>query len=104
MAARGISRQNDSLLQTLSVSVYVYAILLLFLCHFLLNVSNSVSYLTFSFCVFIPVPVLHRCEEDHVWSPYVAEWWNTWSNVPGIALGVMGILHCATPRLHAAAP
>ncbi|OQS05427.1 hypothetical protein THRCLA_02437 [Thraustotheca clavata] len=29
-----------------------------------------------------------KCEDNYVWSYYIAEWWNSWSNVPSIALAV----------------
>ncbi|KAF0703173.1 hypothetical protein AaE_015510 [Aphanomyces astaci] len=28
------------------------------------------------------------CEDNYAWSHYVAEWWNTWSNVPWIIIAV----------------
>ena len=34
------------------------------------------------------------CEANYAWSPYIAEWWNTWSSVLYILLGLRG-LHAA---------
>ena len=33
----------------------------------------------------------HRCENDYVYSYYIAEWWNSWSNVPGFLLGALAV-------------
>ncbi len=32
------------------------------------------------------------CEKNYAWSRFIAEWWNTWSNVPGLALGVAAMV------------
>jgi hypothetical protein len=32
-----------------------------------------------------------RCEDDYTHSFYIAEWWNSWSNVPGFFIGALAI-------------
>lgn len=34
------------------------------------------------------------CEPNYVWSPYVAEWWNTVSSLAIVASGLMGVWNC----------
>ena len=46
---------------------------------------------------------IRRCEDNHAWSYYIAEWWHTWSNVPPIILGLTGLWlaeknHAKQPR------
>ena len=36
------------------------------------------------------------CEENYVWSHYIAEWWNTWSNVPPLVLALGAMIAAST--------
>ena len=33
----------------------------------------------------------HRCEENYAWTRYIAEWWNTWSNLPICLAGLWAV-------------
>ncbi|OQR97996.1 alkaline ceramidase 3-like [Thraustotheca clavata] len=35
-----------------------------------------------------PTSSVDWCEDNYVWSYYIAEWWNSWSNVPPMMLAV----------------
>ncbi|KDO22520.1 hypothetical protein SPRG_11704 [Saprolegnia parasitica CBS 223.65] len=35
-----------------------------------------------------PTSSVDWCEDNYVWSYYIAEWWNSWSNVPPLALAL----------------
>ncbi|CAI8058136.1 Alkaline ceramidase 3 [Geodia barretti] len=46
-----------------------------------------------------PTSTLDWCEENHAWSPYVAEFWNTLSNMAMVLPGLIGMWSCATNGL-----
>ncbi|OQR91029.1 alkaline ceramidase 3-like [Achlya hypogyna] len=35
-----------------------------------------------------PTSSVDWCEDNYVWSYYIAEWWNSWSNIPPLVLAV----------------
>lgn len=43
------------------------------------------------------------CEPNYVWSTYIAEWWNAWSSLAYVCLGLLGarrFWHSDLPRIH----
>ncbi|EQC35291.1 hypothetical protein SDRG_07516 [Saprolegnia diclina VS20] len=38
-----------------------------------------------------PTSSIDWCEDNYVWSYYIAEWWNSWSNVPPLVLALYAL-------------
>ncbi|KDO22518.1 hypothetical protein SPRG_11702 [Saprolegnia parasitica CBS 223.65] len=38
-----------------------------------------------------PTSTVDWCEDNYVWSYYIAEWWNSWSNVPPLLLALYAL-------------
>lgn len=40
----------------------------------------------------VPTSSVDWCEQNYIWSHYIAEWWNSWSNVPPFLLALGGMI------------